>query len=317
MLIPFRRNCISESNPNLAVPAPQYHATVLFTLSRRDWLSAALASAAPDPSIGLIADVQYADQPAAGARAYRDSLTKLAACAEWFQSQHPHSVVQLGDLTDGGERNLANAAKAFESVGHNRLHIIGNHDATIPRATLAAALSLKESWSDHPIGAWRLILLDASDASTMTAALHPDEGRALLDAARAAKSSNAQSWNGGIGSAQLTWLQHSLESTHHAKQRALVFCHQPTLAEACRPEHLLLNHKEVLAALESAGVVAAYFCGHDHRGGYAQNNGIHHVTLKGLVEHQPEECATLVELHSDHLCLRAMDGSERWLALSA
>lgn len=317
MVIPFRRNCISESNPNLAVPAPQYHATVPSTLSRRAWLSAAFASAAPDPAIGLIADVQYADQPTAGARAYRNSLTKLAACAQWFQSQHPHSVIQLGDLTDGGELNLASAVRAFAAVGHSRLHIIGNHDATIPRAALTAALSLKESWSDYPIGAWRLILLDASDASTMTAALHPDEGRALLDAARAAKSSNAQSWNGGIGSAQLTWLQHSLESAHHAKQRALVFCHQPALAGACRPEHLLLNHKEVLATLESSGVVAAYFCGHDHRGGYAHKNGIHHVTLKGLVEHQPEECATLVELHPGGLRLHTMDGSERWLALSA
>ena len=284
------------------------------TLSRRTWIQAAFAAAAP-PAIGLIAHVQYADHPTAGARAYRDSLSKLAACARWFQAQNPRCVVQLGDLTDGGLDNLSAALKAFKAVGPTRYHVLGNHDATIGRAQLAAALSLQPSWSDHAIGPWRLILLDATDASILNGALHPEEGRTLLDAARAAKSSNAQSWNGGLGQSQMAWLQRTLDATRAARQRALVFCHQPILAEACRPEHLLLNHDAVLAALEGSGAVAAFFCGHDHRGGYALKNGIHHLTLKGLVEHPPEECAAIVELQDNGLRFRTMDGTERWLSL--
>ena len=289
-------------------------------LSRRAWLSAAAlastARAAAPSSFGLIADIQYADQRTAGARAYRDSLNKLSACAAWFQAQHPQFVLQLGDLVDGGEQNLAAAVTAFEAVGRVRYHVLGNHDATLPRESLVSALSLRQSWSDHGIGAWRYVLLDSTDASVLNAALHPGEGRTLLDAARAAKSANAQEWNGGLGQAQIDWLSRVLDHTRRARQRAVVLCHQPVLAEACRPEHLLLNHRQVLACLEQSGVVAAYFSGHDHRGGSAQKNGIHHVTLKGLVEHPPEECATIVELHAGGLRLRTMDGHERWLAFA-
>lgn len=287
------------------------------SLTRRAWLQAALAASAAPDSLGLIADVQYADQPTAGARAYRDSLAKLDACLRWLDAQRPGYVIQLGDLIDGGESNLAAAAEAYRRAGPAHLSVLGNHDATVPRAQLTAALSLKQPWSDRGFGAWRLILLDATDASVLNGALHPDEGRALLDSARADKSPNAQGWNGGLGQAQMAWLQRSLDAARRFRQRALVFCHQPILAAACRPEHLLLNHAEVLAALEGSGVVRAFFCGHDHRGGYALSNGIHHVTLPGLVEHAPEECATLVELRGDALRLRAMSGRERLLALSA
>lgn len=288
-------------------------------LSRRAWLSAALASpaafAAQPQSIGLIADIQYADQPTAGARAYRDSLTKLAACTNWFRARKPSAVVQLGDLIDGGEPNLAPAVRAFKAAGPVCYSVLGNHDATLPRTVLSAALSLREPWSNHAAGDWRLILLDAADASTLAGALHPEEGRALLDAARAAKASHAHPWNGGLGREQMAWLTRTLDATRAARKRALVFCHQPVLAAACRPEHLLLNHAEVLACLEKSGAVAAYFCGHDHRGGYAHKNGIHHVTLKGLVENPPEECATVVDLLPTALRLRTLGGQERSLAL--
>lgn len=279
-------------------------------LSRRAWLQSALAAGAP--TLGLIADVQYADKPTAGARAYRDSLSKLDACARWFQAQRPERIIQLGDLTDGGLSNLTTILDAFHRLGPFRHHVLGNHDATIPRAELAAALKLNASWYDLTSGSWRLIFLDATDASVMIGALHPEEGRILLENT---KAPNAQTWNGGLSSEQFAWLQRSLEAARRFGQRALVFCHQPILAEACRPEHLLLNHLEVRHTLEASGVVAAFFSGHDHRGGYALSSGIHHVTLKGLVEHPPEACATLVELRPTALTLRTMDGQSRLLPL--
>ena len=40
----------------------------------------------------------------------------------------------------------------------------------------------------------------------------------------------------------------------------------------------------MIDAEEKSGVVIAHLAGHDHKGGYAELNGIHHLTLQGMVE---------------------------------
>jgi hypothetical protein len=84
-----------------------------------------------------------------------------------------------------------------------------------------------------------------------------------------------------------------------------VFCHFPALAESCRPEHLLWDHREILAILESQSSVAAYLNGHDHRGGYAERNGIHYVTFPGMVEHQAARSCRVVDVYPGRLVIRA------------
>ena len=40
----------------------------------------------------------------------------------------------------------------------------------------------------------------------------------------------------------------------------------------------------VIEAEEKSGVVVVHLAGHDHSGGHALLNGIHHLTVQGLVE---------------------------------
>jgi hypothetical protein len=53
----------------------------------------------------------------------------------------------------------------------------------------------------------------------------------------------------------------------------------------------------VLQAMDEAGCVAAWFAGHDHAGGYYTRKGVHHVTLKGMVEAPVSNAYALIELH--------------------
>jgi hypothetical protein len=47
--------------------------------------------------------------------------------------------------------------------------------------------------------------------------------------------------------------------------------------------------------------VVAWFAGHDHAGGYAVRKGVHHVTLKGIVEEPVKNAYALIELHPDRI----------------
>jgi len=53
--------------------------------------------------------------------------------------------------------------------------------------------------------------------------------------------------------------------------------------------------------MDRTGVVVAWFAGHDHAGGYAVRKGVHHVTLKGIVEEPVKNAYALIELHGDRI----------------
>jgi len=52
---------------------------------------------------GVLADVQYADLDRSGARHYRTSLDRLAACVKDLNQRDLAFVVQLGDFSDDGK----------------------------------------------------------------------------------------------------------------------------------------------------------------------------------------------------------------------
>ncbi len=227
---------------------------------------AGLASAQP-VTFGVLADVQYADQETAGRRAYRAALPRLEEFAADLNRKDLAFVIQLGDLVDGGAENYARAMAAFNRIRAPKYHVRGNHDAAFA----------KPGWYDFTVRGWRFVVLDGMDLSIADAA-----GRAMLAALKG--EPNAQEWNGGVGQKQSEWLERTLATADRDGQRVAVFCHFPVLEAATTPAHLLWNAAEVLATLERHPCVAAYVCGHDHRGGRAERNGILHLTMPGVVE---------------------------------
>ena len=84
-----------------------------------------------------------------------------------------------------------------------------------------------------------------------------------------------------------------------------VFSHHPVLGESSTPDHLLWNHREVADLIEKSSCVAALFAGHDHSGGYAYRDGVHHVTLEGMVESPAGgNSFGVVEVYADSLKIR-------------
>jgi manganese-dependent ADP-ribose/CDP-alcohol diphosphatase len=265
-------------------------------------------AAKPSFSFGVVADVQYADQASAGQRRYRDSAGKLQECAAAMRREAPRFVVQLGDLVDGGPANLDRIFPVFFGFPGRKYSVLGNHDSIAPRDALLKRLRMGAAFYTFAAPGWRFIVLDAMQASVgawPAADPHYTEGSRLLAQAKAAGSSNAADWNGGLGNEQREWLGRVLAAAARRRERAVVFCHSPVLAESCGPEHLLWDHRETLEILDASPALSAWFNGHDHNGGYAAKSGIHYVTLEGMVEHPVSETCKIVDMYPDRLVIRA------------
>ncbi len=249
----------------------------------------------PDFSFGVIADVQYADQATAGKRDYRATVAKLETCVAALNRERPAFVVQVGDLVDSGSDNLNRILPVFDRIAAPKHHVLGNHDVLAMRTKFSTA----PAYYDFEVKHWHFIVVNGMDVSVRDPA-----GRAELERLRAAGQPNAQEWNGGLGEKQREWLHHRLHDATAVGERAIVFCHFPVLPQSSSPQHELWDWRETLAILKDEPATVAWINGHDHRGGYAVDTGIHYITVKGMVESEPVESCRVVDVYSDRLVLR-------------
>lgn len=268
------------------------------TLTALIWVLPALAAAKdavapvkPDLAFGIIADIQYSDEDSRGARRYRESLGKLRKCVADWNEQDIDFAVNLGDIIDGNETPEATARDFSEILGEfadlraESYHVLGNHCLSVGRKNLLRDLILPASYYDFVREGWRFIVLDSTDISTYGWA----EGHANHSAAKALLEKYGtlpayRPWGGALGPGQLAWLASSLEQASQRGERVMVFSHMPLLVEASGPEGVLWNAAEVAKLLEKSGRVAVFFGGHHHSGGYFLKNGVHHVTIEGMIE---------------------------------
>jgi 3',5'-cyclic AMP phosphodiesterase CpdA len=256
---------------------------------------------------GIIADTQYADKENMGARNYRDSILLLEECAADFNNRQLSFVIQMGDIIDGGE----NAVKELQEVVtiHNRFkadkyHVLGNHDFWgIDREAVISTLGMEQAYYDFSIGRWRFVVLDTMDISTTGGWAEGSDnyikGKEMLDELTERGAANAVEWSGGMGAEQKRWLGEVLGHAEKAGQKVLVFGHV-ALLPADDP-HNLWNSEEIVDILESYDCVAVYFCGHRHSGGYVEQNGIHYITIEGMVEAGKENAYGVVRLGDGRL----------------
>lgn len=300
-------------------------------LSRRDLLHRALpaiaasrmmaADAAAQVRFAAISDIQYADQENAGKRLYRESLVKLENIIGQLRNQSPDFVIHLGDLVDRGAENADRIMPLFSRLPRPQYQVLGNHDFFGPRDHVLRRFGMKRPYYEFARPGWRFIVLDGMYVSVKGG--WPEEspqyleGQKMLAELQERRAPNARDWNGAVGAEQRSWLRQTLEAANRRGERAIVCCHFPVLAAATTPAHLLWDHEEVLSVLDAQPAAAAYLCGHDHNGGYAERNGIHHITMKGVVENDVAECVRMVELYSDRIELKRPGAKEgRVLALA-
>ena len=73
-------------------------------------------------------------------------------------------------------------------------------------------------------------------------------------------------FGGGISSEQVCWLRSQCSSARNARQRIVIFCHQPVHPETCYGACLLWNYQTVLDIVhEFRDICVATFAGHAHQ----------------------------------------------------
>ena len=259
----------------------------------------------PIVSVGLIADLQYADRPdgyrVGSRRHYRNSLRVLGSARESWIRSNVSDVVVLGDNVDrscreadfGGDpsRALSEVLLGFDGL---RPHfVLGNHDVESfigpSRPHLLRALGLESPhYAFRPGAGLKLVVLDTYEVSTYSAGARGEEAMAVLGRKRETSGTAAlklkgpgnlrgldrrfNALGGALGGNQTDWLRRELQESDRLGERVVVFSHVPVSPRAvslrCGTLCLSWDHDEVLGLLREHGCVKAFFAGHDHAGGY-------------------------------------------------
>ncbi|GAG29523.1 unnamed protein product, partial [marine sediment metagenome] len=197
-----------------------------------------------------------ADRETRIGRRYREAAGKLERAVADFNGRELAFVLDLGDIIDTSRpEDLAPVLAAYSRLRHKLHPVAGNHGYALSRAMITRLLESPEAYySFAPAPGWEFVVLDGQDAGY-----------------------------GVLGGRQLEWLSAELAEAREAGNRVVVASHFAVTRKAAS-HHLMKTPEPVLNAEERAGCVVAHLAGHDHRGGYALVNGIHHLTLQGLVE---------------------------------
>jgi len=254
-----------------------------------------------------VADPQYADKSTAGNRYYRESLWKLEEAIDTFNYNHVDFVQNLGDIIDVEWGSFDSIIPVYKNLSPDieNYHLLGNHDFAIDSShleKLLEILSMPDYYYSYVKKSWRFIVLDATDYSYYANPLHKYD-TALINAYynNIKGQPNLQTWNGAIGKDQQDWLKKELESAKSLGQKVIIFSHMPVLP--LNTSENLLNDFEIIEILENSSCVRAFINGHRHSGNYAFKNGIHYITLFGMVETMINSFGIL-EIYNDSLVLK-------------
>ncbi|MFC2946827.1 metallophosphoesterase [Virgibacillus sediminis] len=262
-----------------------------------------LANSAEKPKIefGLVPDAQYCDCEVNGTRYYRNSVEKLIEAAQTFNEQNIDFTVQTGDLIDRDVSSFSTMLPIYDMIDGQKYHVLGNHDFAMTTDEVVDMLDMPNQYYDFKYKNWRFVVLDTNDLSLYA---NPEDSEkyqqaeAMYNSLVEEDAINAQTWNGGISDEQLSWLREVLNNSAKTNEKVVVIGHKPVYPEN---NHNVWNDEEVVKELEAAGNVVAYFNGHNHAGNYAMKNGIHYVTLKGMVETKDTNSYSIVQVYKDRL----------------
>jgi len=271
----------------------------------------------PILKIGLVADPQYANKSVKGERYYKESLWKLKEAIVTFNNNNVDFVQNLGDVIDVEWNSYDSINPIYQNLKSDiqNYHLLGNHDFAVDSfhfEKLLETLSMPDYYYSYVKKGWRFIVLDATDYAYFSNSLHKHDINLVNSYFNnASENSNKYQWNSAIGEKQQNWLRQELDSAELLHQEVIVFSHMPV-----RPlgnAHNLWNDYEIIKIIENSSNVVAYINGHNHAGDYVFKNGIHYITISGMVETMISSYG-LLEIFTDSLLLRGY-GSQKTLRL--
>ncbi len=224
-------------------------------------------------SFGLIADPQYAEKTSKG-RCYDGSLAKIKEAVSVFNQQELPFLIILGDIIEGNvggdgsqtTKELTDIRKELDAFNGEIYALMGNHDLVdIDKAEWLDILNpkIKRNYYSFNAGNYHFVVLDAN---------YTEEG---LDYGKDVNWVWTDTW---IHQEQQDWLKADLDSA--SDRPSFIFVHQNLQDNGAL---CVNNAPEIRNILETYGNVTHVFQGHHHGGQYTQINGIHYLTLQGMV----------------------------------
>ncbi len=257
--------------------------------------------------IGVFADCQYCNCNASGTRFYRNSLDKLNDCIDEFNSTDDIDfIVGLGDLIDNDFSSYKTVNSILEKAHKTVYNVIGNHDYSVEPQyynDVPKQLGLIHTYYTVEKEGWKFIFLNGNEITFQST-----DKRVLRKADKmvakltASKKPNNQKWNGGMSKKQVRWLKNELKSSEKEYLKVVLFCHFPIVLNEM---HSLWNNEEILKLINKFDCVKAWINGHDHSGGYIQQNGIHFITMKGMVETESENSFSIISFSEENIKIDA------------
>lgn len=270
-----------------------------------------IAQEAPLVRFGAIADPQYAPAPPRGSRYYANSLAKLAEAVDALNEEDLDFVITLGDIIDRHVEAYNHILPIYQRIETDNWFVLGNHEYDVHRdyvQTVPMYLGMDARYYSFTENGVRFITVDGNDLSMYATPKDTprfEEAEAMFNALVEAEAVNAQSWNGGIGQEQFAWLKSELDAAQSANELVIVFNHFPAAPEDI---HNLWNYKDVQTMLGQYDNVMAYFNGHNHKGHYGEVDGVHYVTVEGMLETANTSAYAIIEVYPDRV---VMDGFGR------
>lgn len=267
-----------------------------------------LLRAAPEPELhlGVVADPQYADVEPLKTRYYRRSLDKLSEAIVHFNTRPLDLCVNVGDTIDRDWGSYGPVLAVCDRSRRPFQHVLGNHDFDLGsrwKPEVPARLGLKQRYSVRTVRGWSLVFLDTNDVSTYA---YPPDGPETAAAAvelerlKGAGAVQAQGWNGGVGTAQMRWLETVCRDASAAGRRVLIFAHHPIHPENI---HNAWNFRELREFVTRNRAVAAWINGHNHAGNFGFSDDLPCVTLHGMVETESSNAYAVLQAYADRLVI--------------
>ena len=255
----------------------------------------------PIISFGVVADLQYCNAPPLNNRFFRNSIEKLQKAIAGLNDESLDFVINLGDIIDTDWESFDEILPLFNEFKVTVYHVLGNHDYEVPDDK-KEQVHLKigtEKYYDFCIKDWRFIVLDGNEISTF-ANLPGSSGyiqaEQWLREGEEQGKNNANFWNGGIGKAQIDWLESRLNVAAQSAEKVIVFCHYPVYPPA---RYNLLNQEEVLMLIKNYKGVKLWINGHNHDGNYGLFGDIHFLNVKGMVEGEHDLAWSVVHIYEN------------------
>jgi len=253
--------------------------------------------------IGVFADAQYCDCEMTINRYYRNSPEKLAECISTFNKiDEIDFIVGLGDLIDKDFESFEKINAVLDSSEKEVFQVTGNHDLLVEKEYIDKVpekLGLDSTYYTFSKEGWRFIFLDGNELTFQSN--DPEilsQAKQMLEHLRAENKPNAHDWNGGMSTKQIQWLEKQLSNADKKGQKVILFCHYPLLPIEA---HTLWNAEEILPILFNHKCLKACINGHNHAGNYALKNGIHFITMRGMVDTETENAWSVITLSNDQI----------------